>query len=300
MTPITIIGGYLGSGKTTFINRFLARDLFPGKVAILVNDFGDINIDTNLIDQVSDDGTLISLSNGCVCCMLQDDLAQTFEMLKNSSIDRVLLEASGVALPDKLRAQCHYPGYFPQHCAVLVDAENFDDKKHDKYVGSLVQQQVRQADTIIITKLDLVRNFELNIQGHTDTKSSSAESLPRHYRVTDPDLLDRLLQFVNPTDPLEPTTDTATFKAVTLLQHTPIETQDLTRLLSQVPDQIERIKGFVTTPAGVHLVHKVGNRYNIEPISSNQNPGLVFIYPRTASNPLAVLQQDWSPWMRLR
>ncbi|MBT5604116.1 MAG: GTP-binding protein, partial [Gammaproteobacteria bacterium] len=126
MIPITIISGYLGSGKTTFINQLLATDLLPRNTAILVNDFGDINIDANLIDQVSGDGAIVSLKNGCVCCMLQDDLAQTFEVLRTTEIDQVLLEASGVALPDKLRAQCHYPGYFPQHCAVLVDAENFD------------------------------------------------------------------------------------------------------------------------------------------------------------------------------
>lgn len=299
MIPITIISGYLGSGKTTFINQLLATDLFPRKMAILVNDFGDINIDASLIDQVSDDGSIVSLKNGCVCCMLQDDLAQTFEKLKKTAIDHVLLEASGVALPDKLRAQCHYPGYFPQHCAVLVDAENYNNKKHDKYVGSLVQQQVLQADTIIITKLDLAGNFELHVTDHTNKTSSAAASLPRQYPVTDPGLTDRLLQVVTTAKQLESRSDIATFKTFTLLQHACIEQQQLTSLLGQVPVQVERIKGFVVTSAGLHLVHKVGDRCSIEPADSDQDPGLVFIYPQAASNPLTALQHDWSPWMSL-
>jgi G3E family GTPase len=300
MIPITIISGYLGSGKTTFINQFLATDLLPRNTAILVNDFGDINIDANLIEQVSGDGAIVSLKNGCVCCMLQDDLAQTLDMLKRTTINQVLLEASGVALPDKLRAQCHYPGYFPQHCAVLVDAENFDVKKDDKYVGSLIQQQVRQADTIIITKLDLARNFELSIQDYADKKSSSAESLSRQYQVTDPDLMVRLLKVVKTTDKEKISSNLATFKTFTLLQHAIIDLPELTGLLAQVPAQVERIKGFVATPDGLHLVHKVGSRCNIEPTDSEQDPGLVFIYPQAAANPLSSLEQDWSPWMRLR
>ncbi|MBT3425343.1 MAG: GTP-binding protein [Gammaproteobacteria bacterium] len=298
MIPITIISGYLGSGKTTFINQLLATDLLPRNTAILVNDFGDINIDANLIDQVSGDGAIVSLKNGCVCCMLQDDLAQTFEVLRTTEIDQVLLEASGVALPDKLRAQCHYPGYFPQHCAVLVDAENFDNKKHDKYVGSLVQQQVLQADTIIITKLDLASSFELRVRDHSNKTSSSATTLPKQYRVTDPDLTDRLLQLVK-TTALNTSSDLATFKTFTLLQHTTIELEELSELLARVPTQIERIKGFVATPDGLQLVHRVGSRCSIEPVDSEQNPGLVFIYPQAAADPLTILQQDWAPWMSL-
>jgi G3E family GTPase len=270
-------------------------------VAVLVNDFGDINIDANLIAQVSDDGSVVSLTNGCVCCTLQDDLANTFERMSSLAIDHVLLEASGVALPDKLRAQCHYPGYFPHHCAVTVDAENYHRNRQDKYVGNLVQQQVLQADTLIITKLDLTDSFELPVS-HAPSRANRADpSQAKQYSVTDPQLIYHLLEPVkDPNNKSGSSSDMASFSSCTLEQHRPIEIQELRDLLAAVPAQIERIKGFVDTPSGLQLIQKVGNRYSIVPADAAQNPNLVFIYPREAANPSAVLQANWKPWMTLR
>ena len=95
--PVTIVGGYLGSGKTTLINSVISED-HGLKLALLINDFGDINIDASLIE--SQDGDVLSLSNGCVCCTLTDDFSQTMEQIKNSadSFDRVIIEMSGIGL----------------------------------------------------------------------------------------------------------------------------------------------------------------------------------------------------------
>ena len=71
--PVTVIGGYLGSGKTTLINKVISED-HGLKLALLINDFGDVNIDASLIE--SQDGDVLSLSNGCVCCTLSDDFSQ--------------------------------------------------------------------------------------------------------------------------------------------------------------------------------------------------------------------------------
>ena len=76
--PVTIVGGYLGSGKTTLINSVISED-HGLKLALLINDFGDINIDASLIE--SQDGDVLSLSNGCVCCTLTDDFSQTIGTL---------------------------------------------------------------------------------------------------------------------------------------------------------------------------------------------------------------------------
>ena len=76
--PVTVIGGYLGSGKTTLINKVISQD-HGLKLALLINDFGDINIDASLIE--SQDGDVLSLSNGCVCCTLSDDFSLAMEQI---------------------------------------------------------------------------------------------------------------------------------------------------------------------------------------------------------------------------
>ena len=96
--PITILTGFLGAGKTTLLNRILTGD-HGLRVGVLVNDFGSINIDAELV--VGVDGNMISLSNGCVCCQIRDDLIESVVALlaRPESIEYILLEASGVADP---------------------------------------------------------------------------------------------------------------------------------------------------------------------------------------------------------
>src|SRR5690348_12639037 len=96
--PITILTGFLGAGKTTLLNRILTGD-HGLRVAVLVNDFGSINIDAELV--VGVDSDTISLANGCVCCEIRDDLVESVVDLlaRPEAIEYILLEASGVADP---------------------------------------------------------------------------------------------------------------------------------------------------------------------------------------------------------
>ena len=96
--PVTILTGFLGAGKTTLLNRILNGD-HGLRLAVLVNDFGAINIDADLVVGVEDD--MISLTNGCVCCQIRDDLIESIQELLNGpqQIEYILLEASGIADP---------------------------------------------------------------------------------------------------------------------------------------------------------------------------------------------------------
>src|SRR5574341_1786443 len=96
--PVTVLTGFLGAGKTTLLNRILNGD-HGLRVAVLVNDFGSINIDADLIVGVESD--VISLANGCVCCTIRDDLVETVTATINrpEKPEYILLEASGVAEP---------------------------------------------------------------------------------------------------------------------------------------------------------------------------------------------------------
>ena len=96
--PVTVITGFLGSGKTTLLNRIL-QNLDGLKVAILVNEFGDINIDSQLLVTVEED--MIELTNGCICCTLNDGLLNAMHKLleQRDRIDAVIIETTGLADP---------------------------------------------------------------------------------------------------------------------------------------------------------------------------------------------------------
>lgn len=157
MIPLTVIAGYLGAGKTHLINRLLHASNEP--MGICVNDFGELNIDAALIQNRN--GTTLELTNGCVCCQLTDDLGAALENLRGADISRVIIEASGVALPEKIAAYGrNWPGYQLHKTYTLVDASNIRRWLDDKYVGALVASQIQQADELLITKLSLVNTAD--------------------------------------------------------------------------------------------------------------------------------------------
>ena len=98
--PVTVLTGFLGAGKTTLLNRILNGD-HGLHIAVLVNDFGSINIDAELVIGVESDGDIISLANGCVCCNIRDDLLAAVQQVieRPEQPEYIVLEASGVAEP---------------------------------------------------------------------------------------------------------------------------------------------------------------------------------------------------------
>ncbi len=162
MIPLTIIGGYLGAGKTTLINRLLAGD-HGLRLAVLVNDFGEVNIDAGLI--ATDDGDTYTLTNGCICCSFGDDLSGTLIDIARSDNppDEVFIEASGVADATRFATYSgEWIGFDLRGVLVLADIETIQKKATDKYVGDLVVQQLKGADLIVLNKTDLVAAEQLD------------------------------------------------------------------------------------------------------------------------------------------
>jgi len=157
--PLTIIGGYLGAGKTTLLNYVLRHT--PRRLAVIVNDFGSINIDADLIK--NQDGDTINLANGCICCSLVD--GYTFALNKISKMasppDHVIVEASGVADPYKLGQQGRLPAFHLDGVIVLADAEQIRTRAADKYVGDTVIRQLKGADLLLLNKVDLMEDGEV-------------------------------------------------------------------------------------------------------------------------------------------
>lgn len=153
--PVTVIGGYLGAGKTTLLNRLLHQN-GGRRFAVLVNDFGSINIDAALI--AAHDGETMSLTNGCICCSLANGFLNALTQLRErpEPPEQIIVEASGVADPLKVGQYGHLPGFRLDGVIVLADAETVRKRSRDKYVGRTVIRQLQGADMLILTKPDLV------------------------------------------------------------------------------------------------------------------------------------------------
>jgi len=153
--PFTVIGGYLGAGKTTLLNHIL-RHSAGRRFALLINDFGSINIDAELVE--SEEGDIVNLANGCICCSLAAGFVVAIQTVlgQDPLPDRVIVEASGVSDPSKIALYGQTPGFSLDGVLVVVDAERVRAQAGDKYVGQTVMRQLKSADLIILNKVDLV------------------------------------------------------------------------------------------------------------------------------------------------
>ena len=159
--PFTVIGGFLGAGKTSLLNHLLAQ-ASGIRCAVLVNDFGDLNIDESLIS--SHDGQTISLANGCVCCSISNDFNQTvINLVKRiEEFDQVVVEASGVSEPDRIMDIARLdPELSPGGIVVLVDAAEVQNRSTDRYINNIVLKQLQTAELLIVNKTDLVSREKL-------------------------------------------------------------------------------------------------------------------------------------------
>ena len=186
--PITLLTGYLGSGKTTLINHILNNQK-GYKVAVIVNDIGEVNIDANLIGKggvvTEKDESLVALSNGCICCTLKVDLMQQIiDLVKTRNFDYILIEASGICEPIPIAqtivtlADSTLEYGLPKFCnldnvVTVVDAlrlasefgcgaelEKEDLEEED--IANLLIQQIEFCTTIVLNKIDEVSEEELN------------------------------------------------------------------------------------------------------------------------------------------
>ena len=158
--PTVVIGGYLGAGKTTLVNHLL-RHAGGRRIAVLVNDFGDIAIDAELIDATSGDASagVLSLSGGCLCCSFGDDLVGTLNGLaqRQPAPDLCLIELSGVALPAAVVRRARLAlAVDIVGTLVLADASAIRAQASDRYVGDTVRQQLADADWLLLNKPDLL------------------------------------------------------------------------------------------------------------------------------------------------
>jgi len=160
--PLTILTGFLGAGKTTLLNCILNGN-HGLKVAVLVNDFGSINIDAELV--VGVESNVISLANGCICCTIRDDLIATVmeTISRPEKPEYILLEASGVAEPSGIAVTFNNPGFRDRirldSILCVVDAEQVFAAPE---MMELKIFQMACADMVILNKVDLVDRNQID------------------------------------------------------------------------------------------------------------------------------------------
>ncbi len=163
--PVTIITGFLGSGKTTLLNHILSNQ--DGvKTAVLVNEFGEIGIDNELIIATDDDNTMVELSNGCVCCTINEDLINAvYKVLeRQEKIDYMVVETTGLA--DPLPVAFTFLGTELRDLTrldsiiTLVDASNYS---LDLFNSQAAYSQIVYGDMILLNKVDLVDDADVDL-----------------------------------------------------------------------------------------------------------------------------------------
>ncbi|WP_445286929.1 CobW family GTP-binding protein [Variovorax atrisoli] len=153
--PFTVIGGFLGAGKTTLLNRWL-RESKGLRMAVLVNDFGALNIDADLIAATHGDTT--ALTNGCVCCQIGDDLGRALVDVIEAKkpFDAVVIEASGVSDPWRIaQIGMAAPELSLEGVIVLVDASVAARQSADPLLADTLARQLKSADLVVLNKADI-------------------------------------------------------------------------------------------------------------------------------------------------
>ncbi|RSZ47576.1 MULTISPECIES: CobW family GTP-binding protein [unclassified Variovorax] len=153
--PFTVIGGFLGAGKTTLLNRWL-REAKGLRMAVLVNDFGALNIDADLIAATHGDTT--ALTNGCVCCQIGDDLGRALvDVIEaKTPFDAVVIEASGVSDPWRIaQIGMAAPELSLEGVVVLVDASVAARQSADPLLADTLARQLKSADLVVVNKADI-------------------------------------------------------------------------------------------------------------------------------------------------
>lgn len=261
--PVTVVGGYLGSGKTTMLNQIL-RQASGLRIALLVNDFGEIGIDGDLIEAA--DGATITLTSGCVCCMIGSDLMTALWSVRDR-IDppqRVIIEASGIADPAPIAHHALTPGFDLDGVVVLLDAETVRRRERDPIIGRTIRRQLAAADVLVLNKIDLISPDSLV---ELDSwLAVAAPSVPILHAVEGRVPLHAFFGRDGDEDAITdaPATDHADdYVTVSVPLSAPVPRAVLEAFLDGLPTGVLRVKGIITlaeTPDLRTVVHRVASR----------------------------------------
>jgi len=189
--PVTLLTGYLGAGKTTLLNRILTHE-HGKKVAVIVNEFGDVGIDHQLI--INADEEIFEMNNGCICCTVRGDLIRIIGnlMKRRDKFDHLVIETTGLADPAPV-IQTFFMDEDVQAQTNLDSVVTVVDAKHiwQHWEAEEAQEQIAFADVVLLNKTDLVTPEELN---ELERRIRGMNALAKIYRTRNAELeMDALL-----------------------------------------------------------------------------------------------------------
>jgi G3E family GTPase len=285
--PVTILTGFLGAGKTTLLNRLLNAD-HGLRVAVLVNDFGAINIDAQLVVGVEDDGSMITLQNGCICCTIRDDLLKTAIdlMRRPDPPEYIIIETSGVSDPASVAGTFLLPEVRSlvrvDGILTVIDAEQARTLENELYF--LAMEQIGVADIVVLNKVDLIDEAH-RAELHTWIRSISEKA--RIYDTSYGDVPPALLLGVGAYDPAALAArqphdvhvheagehhhdhdhdHSLVFDTWSWTSDQPMSLKALKKVIENLPLPIYRAKGFVflaEAPDNRAVLHVVGKRVSL-------------------------------------
>jgi G3E family GTPase len=282
-TPITLITGPLGSGKTTLLRHILATR--RAKIAVVMNEFGEIAIDTKVIEGKS--VRIAELGGGCVCCSLLGEFeAAVTEIIETVRPEIIIVETTGLAEPEALvfniqeaLAQCRLDG--------VVSVIDADMLVRFPELGHTTRLQIEGADILLLNKIDLVDPTEIESLETKLRKINPTAAIVRTERCRiDPELLfgiGREKKIAPPRHEHQPEFESFTFSSDQTFSH-----DCFARFADALPARVLRAKGFVRFPDGAQLFNFVAGRWDLEPFEAEETQ-LVFIGKEVSKQQSAIV-----------
>jgi G3E family GTPase len=274
--PLTVIGGFLGAGKTSLVNHLLATA--TRRFGVLVNDFGAVNVDAALI--AARDGAMLALANGCICCALGEAFGDGLARLAahRPAPDHVIVEASGVSDPWRIaQLALIEPGFTLEPLIVVADAAAILDQLADRWLAETVRRQLEFAELIVLNKADLAADLPA-----IEARLHAIRPEARLLRTTGGRLDAAVLHFAPP-HRIRPSRFTAApahdFPTLSWRPPGPLDPARLRAALESLPRAVLRIKGFLQlAPDGAwFLLQYAAERWAFTRRDGPEMAGLVFI-----------------------
>lgn len=272
---VITIGGYLGSGKTTLLNNLLRR-ADGRRLAVLVNEFGELPIDEDLI--VAEDENMISIAGGCICCSFGNDLIGALNELAmlDPPPDYVVIESSGVAIPGAIVSTFSLiDGFRSDGIVVVVDAETVQAAAKDDYIGDTITRQLSDAEIVLVNKLDLVEpEQEKDLAAWLSEMAPDAAQVPARFGDVAPETI--LGVVADPsTGHTAPHSD-AQFESMILRPDGDVDASVLAQDLATGGYGVIRAKGYVAGAEGqTWLIQTVGRRWQAGQAQEHGVTGIV-------------------------